>query len=84
MQLYRLIVWIGRWSMLDIFIISLLTGLVQFGQLAQVTAGAGAWAFSAVVVMTMLAAITFDPRLLWDAREVRNAGSLNEERYESG
>lgn len=90
MTLYRLIVWIGRWSMLDIFIISLLAGLVQFGQLGQVTAGAGAWAFSAVVVMTMLAAIIFDPRLLWDAREVRNTGSLNslnslkEERYESG
>ena len=74
MQLYRLITWIGRWSMLDIFIISLLTGLVQFGQLGQVTAGVGAWAFSAVVVMTMLAAITFDPRLLWDARETRNSG----------
>ena len=80
MQLYRVIVWIGRWSMLDIFIISLLTGLVQFGQLGQVTAGAGAWAFSAVVVMTMLAAITFDPRLLWDAREVRNAGSVTAQR----
>ena len=69
MQLYRLIVWIGRWSMLDVFIISLLAGLVQFGQLGQVTAGAGAWAFSAVVVMTMLAAISFDPRLLWDGKE---------------
>lgn len=77
MQLYRLIVWIGRWSMLDIFIISLLTGLVQFGQLGQVTAGVGAWAFSAVVVMTMLAAITFDPRLLWDARET--PGQFNKE-----
>ena len=84
MQLYRLIVWIGRWSMLDIFIISLLTGLVQFGQLGQVTAGVGAWAFSGVVIMTMLAAITFDPRLLWDARETCNTGSLTEERYESG
>ena len=84
MQLYRLIVWIGRWSMLDVFIISLLTGLVQFGQLGQVTAGAGAWAFSAVVVMTMLAAITFDPRLLWDARETRGAGANFEEHYESG
>lgn len=83
-RLYRLIVWIGRWSMLDIFIISLLAGLVQFGQLGQVTAGVGAWAFSAVVVMTMLAAITFDPRLLWDAREAPDATSMTEERYESG
>ncbi len=68
MRLYRLIVWIGRWSMLDIFIISLLTGLVQFGRVSQVTAETGVWAFSAVVVITMLAAISFDPRLLWDAR----------------
>lgn len=69
MTLYRLIVWIGRWSMLDIFIISLLTGLVQFGYWGEVTAGSGAWAFSAVVLITMLAAISFDPRLLWDTRE---------------
>ena len=73
MTLYRLIVWIGRWSMLDIFIISLLAGLVQFGQFGEVTAGTGAWAFSAVVVITMLAAISFDPRLLWDARQEDSA-----------
>ncbi|MGB1270687.1 MAG: paraquat-inducible protein A [Endozoicomonas sp.] len=66
MQLYRVIVWIGRWSMLDIFIISLLASLVQFGQISQVIPGAGAWAFASVVIMTMLAAISFDPRLLWD------------------
>lgn len=68
-MLYRMIVWIGRWSMLDIFIISLLVGLVQFGQLGTVTAGIGAYAFASVVVTTMLAAIQFDPRLLWDAVE---------------
>ncbi|KEQ13063.1 paraquat-inducible protein A [Endozoicomonas montiporae] len=67
LMLYRMIVWIGRWSMLDIFIISLLVGLVKFGQLGTVTAGAGAYAFASVVVTTMLAAIQFDPRLLWDA-----------------
>ena len=70
MRLYRLIVWIGRWSMLDIFIISLLTGLVQFGRISHVAAGPGVWAFSAVVVITMFAAISFDPRLLWDVRSV--------------
>ncbi|MET4696548.1 paraquat-inducible protein A [Endozoicomonas sp. NE40] len=68
-MLYRMIVWIGRWSMLDIFIISLLVGLVQFGQLGTVTAGTGAYAFASVVVTTMLAAMQFDPRLLWDAVE---------------
>ena len=66
-RLYRLIVWIGRWSMLDIFIISLLTGLVQYGQLGTVTAGPAAYAFACVVVVTMWAAKSFDPRLLWDA-----------------
>ncbi|OED45583.1 paraquat-inducible protein A [Endozoicomonas sp. (ex Bugula neritina AB1)] len=70
MRLYRLIVWIGRWSMLDIFIISLLTGLVQFGQIGYVAAESGVWAFSAVVVITMFAATSFDPRLLWDVRSV--------------
>ena len=69
--LYRVIVWIGRWSMLDIFIISLLVGLVQFGKLGTVTAGIGAYAFASVVVTTMLAAMQFDPRLLWDAAEVK-------------
>lgn len=73
MRLYRLIVWIGRWSMLDIFIISLLAGLVQFGQFGEITAGPGAWAFSAVVVITMFAAISFDPRLLWDTRQEASA-----------
>lgn len=67
MSLYRLIIWIGRWSMLDIFIISLLVALVQFGNLGVVTAGPGAYAFACVVVITMWAAISFDPRLLWDA-----------------
>lgn len=70
MRLYRLIVWIGRWSMLDIFIISLLTGLVQFGQVGHVAAEPGVWAFSAVVVITMFAAISFDPRLLWDVHAI--------------
>ncbi len=73
MQLYRFILWIGRWSMLDIFIISLLAGIVQFGKLGQVTAGAGAYAFAVVVVITMFAAISFDPRLLWDADRNKSA-----------
>ncbi|WP_263081031.1 paraquat-inducible protein A [Endozoicomonas sp. Mp262] len=69
MQLYRLIIWVGRWSMLDIFIIAILVAIVQFGQLGSVTAGPGVYAFSAVVVITMLAAAGFDPRLLWDSGE---------------
>lgn len=66
--LYRFIELIGRWSMLDLFMISILVTLVDMGSLASVTAGAGATAFATVVVVTMFAAHTFDPRLIWDLR----------------
>ena len=68
-QLYRFIERIGRWSMLDIFMISILVALVNFGRLGSIEAGPGTVAFVSVVVLTMLAAISFDPRLLWDAIE---------------
>jgi paraquat-inducible protein A len=67
-QLFRLVEFIGRWSMLDIYAISLLATLVQVQSFASVIVGWGAWAFGAVVVLTLLAARTFDERLLWDAR----------------
>ena len=67
--LYRLTETIGRWSMIDIFVIAILVALVQVGALATITAGPGAVAFGGVVVSTMLAAISFDPRLIWDAME---------------
>jgi paraquat-inducible protein A len=64
--MYRIIAFVGRWSMLDIFMISILVTLVNFGGVAQIIAGSAATAFAAVVVLTMLAARCFDPRLLWD------------------
>ena len=64
--MYRFIEWIGRWSMLDIFVIAILVALVRFDSLASVEAGPGAIAFASVVILTMLAAISFDPRLIWD------------------
>jgi paraquat-inducible protein A len=64
--MYRLIEWIGRWSMLDIFVIAILVAVVRFGNLASITANLGAVAFASVVILTMFAAITFDPRLIWD------------------
>lgn len=64
--LFRLIEWIGRWSMLDIFVVSLLVALVQLRGVATIHAGPGAMAFAAVVVLTMYAAQSFDPRLMWD------------------
>ena len=64
--LYRLVEFVGRWSMLDIFVITLTVALVRFQSLATITAGPGAVAFCAVVVLTMLASMQFDPRLIWD------------------
>ncbi|WP_263147807.1 paraquat-inducible protein A [Pseudomonas sp. RIT-PI-AD] len=64
--MYRFIEWIGRWSMLDIFVIAILVAVVSFGNLASVSANLGAAAFASVVVLTMIAAVTFDPRLIWD------------------
>ena len=67
--IYRLTEAVGRWSMLDIFMISILVGLVKLGNIASVEAGFGAVAFAAVVVLTMFSAMFFDPRLIWDHAE---------------
>jgi len=63
----RFIEFIGRWSMLDIFVIALLCALVRFGFLSTINAAPAVIYFAGVVICTMLAAISFDPRLLWDA-----------------
>lgn len=68
-QMYRVIAFVGRWSMLDIFMISILVSLVNLGGVAQVIAGNAATAFASVVVLTMFAARSFDPRLIWDVQE---------------
>lgn len=65
-RLYRFIDAIGRWSNVDVFMIAILTALVQFGAVASVRADAGAIAFAAVVILTMLASHVFDPRVMWD------------------
>lgn len=70
-HIYRLLERIGRWSMLDIYVITILAALVQFGSIATINAGPGAIAFGAVVVLTMLATLSFDPRLIWDAVETK-------------
>ena len=71
-RLYKIVEAIGRWSMIDVFMISILTALVQMGTLATVTPGTGAICFCGVVILTMLAARTFDPRLMWDAARDAN------------
>lgn len=68
-QLYRITEFVGRWSMIDIFVIGILVALVQFGTVANVTPGMGALCFAAVVILTMIAAHSFDPRLIWDVME---------------
>ncbi|MGF1547856.1 MAG: paraquat-inducible protein A [Thiotrichales bacterium] len=65
-RLFRLTEFVGRWSMVDIFVIAILAALVQFGNLASIEAGPGSLSFAAVVVLTMFAANSFDPRLIWD------------------
>jgi paraquat-inducible protein A len=65
-RLYRVVEFIGRWSMLDIFVVTLTVALVRFQALATITAGPGALAFGVVVVLTMFASSQFDPRLIWD------------------
>jgi len=66
-RLYRLVEFLGRWSMLDIFVVAILVALVRLRSLATMDAGPGALAFGAVVVLSMLAAQSFDARLLWDS-----------------
>jgi paraquat-inducible protein A len=66
-KLFRLVRLVGRWSMIDIFMLSVLVGAVRFERIASVTPGMGAAAFCTVVLLTMVATELFDPRLMWDA-----------------
>lgn len=65
-RLYGFVKFIGRWSMLDVFLVAFLTGAVQFGLMASVRPEPGVIAFAAAVVLTIFATESFDPRLLWD------------------
>lgn len=67
--LYRLTELVGRWSMVDIYVVTILVALVRLGAVATIEAGPAAVYFAAVVVLTMFAAESFDPRLIWDALE---------------
>ena len=68
-RLYRITEAVGRWSMLDIYVITILVALVKLGALASIEAGPAALFFAAVVVITIFAAMSFDPRLIWDSME---------------
>ncbi len=66
-RLYRMVEFIGRWSMVDVFVVAILAALLQAGAVLSIAPGVAALAFASVVVVSMFAAMSFDPRLLWDA-----------------
>ena len=74
--LYRIVDSVGRWSMIDIFMMSILSALVQFGAVVTIIPGPGALAFASVVILTMLAAMAFDPRLIWDRAAAQPDGRV--------
>ena len=65
-RLYRATELIGKWSMTDVFVVAILVALIQFASILRFTPGTAALAFGGVVIVTMLAAHAFDPRLIWD------------------
>lgn len=78
-KLYRLLELIGRWSMLDVYVVTILVALVQVQSLASIRPGAGVIAFAGVVVLSMLATMAFEPRLIWDAVDNPNDNSSRKE-----
>lgn len=66
-RLYRITELVGRWSMVDVFVVAILVAVVQLGSVISIHPGPAAVSFASVVILTMLAAISFDPRLIWDA-----------------
>lgn len=64
--IYEIVEFVGRWSMIDVFVIGVLSALVRIGRLMSVYPAVGAILFAMVVILTMIAAMMFDPRLLWD------------------
>jgi paraquat-inducible protein A len=71
---YRFIDFIGRWSNIDVFMISIVTALVQFGTITTIEPGPAVSSFAAVVALTIVAAGAFDPRLMWDAAAAARRG----------
>jgi paraquat-inducible protein A len=66
-KLYRITEYVGRWSMIDVFVVGILVALIQLGNIMTVRPGVATVAFAGMVVTTMLASLSFDPRLLWAA-----------------
>jgi paraquat-inducible protein A len=79
-RLYELLEFIGQWSMLDVFVVVLLGAMANFPGLAQITVGPGAASFGLVVIFTMLAAMSYDPRVGWDCAEPEEQQALQSAR----
>jgi paraquat-inducible protein A len=78
--IYPVVDWIGRWSMVDVLVVAILAALVRFDSLVGVYPGAATLVFAAVVIVTMLAAMSFDPRLLWDLSPAEMEQQRDEQR----
>ncbi len=65
-RLYHITEWIGKWSMIDVFVVAILVALVQLKGLISFEPGIAANSFATVVILTMLSALSFDSRLIWD------------------
>lgn len=81
-RMYRVIEFIGRWSMVDVFVVAILVALIQAGNFVSITPGPAAFAFGLVVISTMLAAIHFDPRLIWDKPVTKPASIVKDPLHE--
>ena len=73
--LYRVVEFIGKWSMVDIFVVTILVALVQLGGLLVILPGIAAVSFAGVVIITIIAAESFDSRLIWDNMDGKNSGN---------
>ena len=82
MTIYFVVKWIGKWSMMDLFVISIMMSLVDRGQILDFTPGYGAVAFGIVVVLTMLAADSFDPRFIWENYNQSNSSKTTSTQQE--
>ena len=67
--IYRIIRWVDPWNMLEVYLLSILVSMAEMGEIATVHPGPGVFSFAAVVALTILATVSFDPRLIWDAAE---------------
>ncbi len=74
-QLYEIVDYIGRWSMIDVFVVAILSSLVQLHALASITPGRASLFFALSVIFTMLSAQSFDSRLIWDADRAPSHGA---------